>query len=58
MHENDYGDVVIRQERTALEDEDHIVVVPVHDAEYVAQAILDKAEEIKAEWPRRKGVAV
>jgi hypothetical protein len=48
VHENPYGDVVIRQERGELEDEDHFVVVPVQDAEYVAQAIIRKANEIKA----------
>ena len=47
VHENPYGDIVIRQERDALEDEDQFVVVPVHDAELVAQAIIDKAQEIK-----------
>jgi hypothetical protein len=47
VHENTYGDVVIRQERDALEDEDRWVVVPVQDAELVAQAIIDKAAEIK-----------
>ena len=47
MHENTYGDVVIRQERDALEDEDQFVVVPVQDAELVAQAIIEKAREIK-----------
>ena len=47
VHENTYGDVVIRQERDALKDEDHWVVVPVQDAEIVAQAIIDKANEIK-----------
>jgi len=50
VHENPYGDVVIRQERDALEDDDHWVVVPVQDAELVAQAILDKAKEIKSGW--------
>ena len=38
---------MIRQERDALEDDDHWVVVPVQDAELVAQAIIDKANEIK-----------
>jgi hypothetical protein len=47
VHENPYGDVVIRQERDAMEDDDHWVVVPVQDAELVAQAIIDKANEIK-----------
>ncbi len=58
VHENPYGDVVIRQERDALEDDDHWVVVPVQDAELVAQAIIDKAAEIKAGSrpdPERKG---
>ena len=56
VHENPYGDVVIRQERDALEDEDRFVVVPIQDAEYVARAIIEKAKEIKADpdWGRRK----
>ena len=53
MHENAYGDVVIRQERDALEDEDQFVVVPVQDAELVAQAIIEKAQEIKRAASRR-----
>jgi hypothetical protein len=47
VHENPYGDVVVRQERDALEDDDHWVVIPVQDAELIAQAIIDKAKEIK-----------
>lgn len=47
VHENPYGDVVVRQERDALDDEDQWVVIPVQDAEIVAQAIIDKATEIK-----------
>ena len=47
VHENLYGDVVIRQECDAMEDDDHWVVVPDQDAELVAQAIIDKANEIK-----------
>ena len=47
VHENPYGDVVIRQERDALEEDDHWVVMPVQDAELVAQVIIDKAREIK-----------
>ena len=56
VHENPYGDVVIRQERDALEDEDRYVVVPIQDAEYVARAIIDKAKEIKADpdWGKPK----
>jgi hypothetical protein len=50
VHENPYGDVVIRQERDALEEDDSFVVVPVQDAELVAQAIMTKAAELKAEW--------
>ncbi len=50
VHENPYGDVVIRQERDAMEEDDSFVVVPVQDAEYVAQAIIAKAAEIKAGW--------
>jgi hypothetical protein len=48
VHENVYGDVVVRQERDALEDEDHFVAIPVQDAELIAKAIVDKAKEIKA----------
>jgi hypothetical protein len=48
VHENELGDVVVRQERDALEDEDHWVAIPVQDAEYVARAIIAKAAEIKA----------
>jgi hypothetical protein len=51
VHENPYGDVVVRQERDALEDEDHWVAIPVQDAEYVARAIIAKAAEIKAAPP-------
>jgi hypothetical protein len=56
VHENPYGDVVIRQERDALEDEDRVVVVPIQDAEYVARAIIDKVKEIKADpdWGKPK----
>jgi hypothetical protein len=50
VHENELGDVVVRQERDALEDEDRFVAIPVQDAEYVAHAIIRKANEIKAEW--------
>jgi hypothetical protein len=48
VHENPYGDVVIRQERDALEEDDHWVVIPVQDAELVAQATVEKAKEIKS----------
>jgi len=54
VHENELGDVVIRQERDALEDEDHWVAIPVQDAEYVARAIIAKAAEIKAAPPPAK----
>ena len=50
VHENPYGDVVIRQERDALEDEDRYVVVPIQNAELIAKAITDKAKEIKEGW--------
>jgi hypothetical protein len=50
VHENPFGDVVIRQERDALEDEDRYVVAPVQDAELIAKAIVDKAKEIKEGW--------
>ena len=53
VHENVYGDVVIRQERDALEDEDHWVAIPVQDAELIAKAIVDKAKEIKKVWADR-----
>jgi hypothetical protein len=48
VHENPFGDVVVRQERDALEDEDHWVAIPVQDAEHIAHAIIRKAAEIKA----------
>jgi hypothetical protein len=48
VHENPYGDVVVRQEGDALEDDDHWVVIPVQDAELVARAIVEKAKEIKS----------
>ena len=48
LHKNSYGDVMIRQEADVLEDDDQVVVVPVQDAELVAQAIIEKAREIKA----------
>jgi hypothetical protein len=51
VHENELGDVVIRQERDALEDEDHWVAIPVQDAEHIARAIIRKAAEIKAAPP-------
>jgi hypothetical protein len=56
VHENPYGDVVIRQERDALEEEDRYVVVPIQDAEYIAEAIIDKVKEIKAhpDWGKPK----
>ena len=50
VHGNPGSDIVIRQERDALEDEDHFVVVPVQDAELIAKAIVDKAKEIKEGW--------
>jgi hypothetical protein len=49
VHENELGDVVVRQERDALEDEDRFVAIPIQDAEYVARAIIDKAKEIKSD---------
>ncbi len=51
VHENPFGDVVVRQERDALEDEDHWVAIPVQDAEHIAHAIIRKAAEIKAAPP-------
>jgi hypothetical protein len=51
VHENELGDVVVRQERDALEDEDRFVAIAVQDAEYVAHAIIRKAAEIKAAPP-------
>jgi hypothetical protein len=50
VHENPYGDVVVRQEAGELEEDDHWVVIPVQDAELVAQAIIEKAREIKEGW--------
>lgn len=47
VHENVHGDIVVRQERDAMEEDDNVVVVPVHDAELVAQAIIDKAREVR-----------
>ncbi len=49
VHENPYGDVVVRQELGELEEDDHWVVIPVQDAEYVAQAIIAKVAEIKSD---------
>ena len=51
VHENPFGDVVVRQERGELEENDHFVAIPVQDAEYVARAIIAKAAEIKATPP-------
>jgi hypothetical protein len=48
VHGNPFNDVVVRQERDALEDEDRYVVIPVQDAEHIAHAIIRKAAEIKA----------
>jgi hypothetical protein len=53
VHENVYGDVVIRQERDAMEDEDHFVAISVQDADLIAKAIVDKAKEIKKGWADR-----
>jgi hypothetical protein len=50
VHENPYGDVVVRQEGDALELDDNWVVIPVQDAELIAQAIIDKAAQIKRGW--------
>jgi hypothetical protein len=54
VHENPYGDVVVRQEGDALEEDDHWVVIPVQDAEFVARAIITKAAEIKAGPPTQR----
>jgi hypothetical protein len=51
VHENPFGDVVVRQEAGQLEDADQTVCIPVQDAEYVARAIIAKAAEIKAAPP-------
>ena len=48
VHENPNGDVVVRQERGQLEDEDQTVCIPIQDAEYIAKAIVEKAKEIKS----------
>jgi hypothetical protein len=50
VYENPHGDVVVRQEGDALEEDDHWVVIPVQDAELIAQAIIEKAREIKEGW--------
>ena len=55
VHENPYGDVVVRQERDAMEEDDHWIVIPMQDAELVAQAIIDKANEIRQEGPPPTG---
>ena len=54
VHGNPYGDVVIRQEwsaleqeRSALEDEDQFVVIPVQDAEPGSLDVLRIAHERK-----------
>ena len=39
VHENPNGDVVVRQERGQLEDEDQTVCIPIQDAEYFANAM-------------------
>jgi hypothetical protein len=54
VHENPYGDVVVRQERDALEDDDRWVVIPVQDAEYIAKAIVEKAKEIRTLSPAER----
>jgi hypothetical protein len=54
VHENPHSDIVIRQERDALEDEDHFVVVPLQDAELIAQAIVDKVKEIRSLSPAER----
>jgi hypothetical protein len=54
IHENPYGDVVVRQEADALEEDDNWVVIPVQDAELIAQAIIDKAKEIKSLSPAER----
>ena len=51
VHENPFGDVVVRQEADALEEDDHWVAIPVQDAEHIAHAIIRKAAEIKAAPP-------
>ena len=47
VHDNPYGDVVVRQERDAFEEDDHRIVIPIQDAELIADAIIAKAREIK-----------
>jgi hypothetical protein len=54
IHENPHGDVVIRQERGPLEDEDQTVVIPLQDAELIAQAIVDKVKEIRSLSPAER----
>ena len=53
VHENGYGDIVIRQEPDhPMEEDDRCVAVPLQNAERVAWAIIDKVREIEA---RRAG---
>lgn len=48
VYENPHGDIVVRQERDALEEDDSFVVIPVHDAELIAAEIVARANESKA----------
>jgi hypothetical protein len=54
VHENPHGDIVVRQERCQLEDEDQTVCIPIQDAEYVAKAIVDKVKEIRTLSPEER----
>lgn len=49
VYTNPNGDVVIRQE--CFYGDDPYIVVPIDSAERVAQAILDRAEESRAQAP-------
>jgi hypothetical protein len=51
VHDNAYGDVVIRQERGEPHNGDAWIALPLQDAELIAYAIIDKAAEIKAGPP-------
>jgi hypothetical protein len=41
---NSGGDIVLRQEKDAYQDEDEVIVIPQCFAQMVAQAILDKVK--------------
>ncbi len=55
VYENPHGDVVVRQERDSLEEDDHWVAIPVQDAELIADAIIDRAKESRAAAAAEQG---